>query len=73
VDRVEEDRSLPADERTGRADQFASRAIELLIEAEQAAGDTGRPGFLRTVQSDRAIDPIRDREAFRAVWNGDAP
>jgi tetratricopeptide (TPR) repeat protein len=59
------DKQLDAEARSRLATQFTSRAIDLLQQSAEILGPQNRPLFLRTINGDSSLDPIREAEAFK--------
>lgn len=68
VDRASKDGSKTPEERETAAAGYTKRALQVLAEAARAAGQKNQLTLLRTIQSDTALDPIRQRPEFQAVF-----
>lgn len=62
---VRRDKKLDDEARTPLVRQFTSRAIELLRQSAEIFGPQNRPLFLRTINGDSSLDPIRDDQRFK--------
>jgi hypothetical protein len=61
---IRDDAKLPPDDRTARAETFAARAVEQLVQARHA-GYFANSANLAELRKDPDLDPLRARRDFR--------
>ena len=68
VKQVEKDEELPTAEREELAKQYTVRAIQLIKSTFLVAGRQHQSNAIKQVLTDEALEPIRDRDEFKAAF-----
>ncbi len=68
VRQADNDAKLTAEKKSDLTNSFTNRAVALIVQAIRVAGRNNQAIVLKTMQSDAALDPIRSRPEFQAVF-----
>jgi serine/threonine protein kinase/tetratricopeptide (TPR) repeat protein len=66
VGRIENDARVAPEQRQAAAKNWTTRAIQLIAQATKLGGAQYQPIVIQTLQTDEALNPIRNRPEFKA-------